>query len=335
MTRARATMVCVDATPYYHCVGRCVRRAYLCGEDEHSGVSYEHRREWMEERLALLTEVFAVDLCAYALMSNHYHLVVKLRPADTAAWSDEGVIERWTQLFAGPLVVQRYRQGIAMSDAELKQVSRHISLWRERLGSLSWFMRCLNEHIARLANAEDGCTGHFWEGRFKSQALLDEAALLSAMAYVDLNPVRAGMASDIPGSDYTSGQVRWQIAAGVPQPRERGPRPRLLPFEGASGSHNSIAPLPFALQDYLAFLDESGRVVRDDKRGFIAACRPKLLTMLGLEPGEWLGAVRQLHGRFEAAMGSPLHMERLAVRRSVRWLRGVRHARRLYPTLKG
>jgi len=81
MTVARSTLVDIGDTPYYHCIGRCVRRAYLCGEDRISGQSFEHRRSWIIERLALLAEVFAIDLCAYAIMSNHYHLVVRLAPA--------------------------------------------------------------------------------------------------------------------------------------------------------------------------------------------------------------------------------------------------------------
>ena len=78
MTQSRASQISLDDTPYYHCICRCVRRAFLCGRDHCSGQDYEHRRQWVVDRLALLVQVFAVDLCAYAVMSNHYHLVLKV-----------------------------------------------------------------------------------------------------------------------------------------------------------------------------------------------------------------------------------------------------------------
>jgi REP element-mobilizing transposase RayT len=120
------------------------------------------------------------------------------------------VLKRWTQLFTGPLLVTRYlsEARAEMCDAEIAKVEELAETYRARLHDLSWFMRTLNEHIARQANAEDGVKGRFWEGRFKSQALLDEQALLAAMAYVDLNPVRAGIAETLEDSDYSSIQER-------------------------------------------------------------------------------------------------------------------------------
>ena len=208
MTRPRKALVSLDDTPYYHVVSRCVRRAFLCGEDRLSGQSFEHRRQWVLERFRCLASVFAIDICAYAVMSNHYHLVLHIDRDRCLALTDDQVIERWCLLFQGPLLVQRYRAGQPLSRAERVTLGEIVGVWRERLMDISWFMRELNEFIARRANEEDDCKGRFWEGRFRSQALLDVPAVLSAMVYVDLNPVRAGMAEDLEGSDFTSVQER-------------------------------------------------------------------------------------------------------------------------------
>ena len=328
MTRARATLVSVEQTPYYHCVGRCVRRAFLCGVDAASGRNFEHRRDWLRERLTELVEVFAIDLCAYALMSNHYHLVVHLRPAATEAWSAEEVVRRWTRLFTGSDVARKFLRSEYLDAAERAHLERLVATWRERLGHLSWFMRCLNEYLARRANAEDGCTGHFWEGRFKTQALLDDAALITAMAYVDLNPVRAGTAQDIPHSDYTSAQDRL-AAITQPAPPADAVRPVLRPFVGAERADTPDA-LPFNLQDYLTLLDDTGRVVRGRNTGFIDGDTPRLLAQLGVAPGEWLATVTTLQARYELAMGAPERLRRLAAAWAAKWVCGIRFARRLY-----
>jgi REP element-mobilizing transposase RayT len=177
MTRPRTELIALEATPWYHVVSRCVRRAFLCGQDHASGQNYEHRRGWIEARLRQLAGVFAIDIAAYAVMSNHYHIVLKVDQPRAVDWSDDEVLERWTRLFSGPLLVQRYLNAdtrAQMGEAELDAVARWAETYRQRLADLSWFMRVLNEAIARQANAEDGVTGRFWEGRFKSQALLDE-----------------------------------------------------------------------------------------------------------------------------------------------------------------
>jgi REP element-mobilizing transposase RayT len=83
MTQARSTLVSVVDTPYYHLVARCVRRTFLCGVDKATGTNYEYRRQWIEDRIRILSSVFAIDLCAYAVMSNHIHIVAKLCPEQT------------------------------------------------------------------------------------------------------------------------------------------------------------------------------------------------------------------------------------------------------------
>lgn len=333
MTRPRTTLVSVADTPYYHCIGRCVRRAYLCGEDRVTGKSFTHRRQWILDRLALLTETFAIDLCAYALMSNHYHLVVQLVPERVKQWSAREVVERWTRLFSGPECAQRYLAGDVLSPTERSVLDAFILRWSNRLSDLSWFMRCLNEPIARLANQEDGCTGRFWEGRFKSQALLDDTALLTAMAYVDLNPIRAGISPTLIDSDFTSIQQRlFEVAKSDSSHKSQrsANKPTLLVFAGAALRDQTSDTIPFNLQDYLELVDSSGRVARPDKRGAISTRQPKLLSTLGIEPGEWFKTVTQLHARFELFIGSPHRLRQIAERRGWRWVRGLAAGRRLY-----
>jgi REP element-mobilizing transposase RayT len=217
------------------------------------------------DRVKLMCSVFAVDLCAYAIMNNHYHIVVRIKPKQVDDWTDEDVAHRWMQIFSGPLLMHQYLANADLSKAELKCVAALFATWRERLADLSWFMRCINEPIARMANSEDHCTGSFWEGRFKSQALLDVRALLACMAYVDLNPIRAAIARTPEQSDYTSVQERI----------EHPESDCLVPF-----SEHGSGTLPFRLKDYLELVDWGGREVKRNKRGYIPASAPPILDRL-------------------------------------------------------
>jgi REP element-mobilizing transposase RayT len=334
MTRARRELVHPETTPYYHCIARCVRRAFLCGQDSFSGKSYEHRKGWVLERLETLAAVFAVDICAYAVMSNHYHLVVRLDHEQAWAWSEEDVMDRWGRLFSLPALVTRYRAEETVTAAEAAQARALIAEWRERLCDLSWFMRSLNEFLARRANEEDGCKGRFWEGRFKSQALLDEAAVLTCMSYVDLNPVRAGIAETLEESDFTS--VRQRIAeyagshGGQQYDKHESQGPRLMDLNGTSaGDHpNHIS---FTLEDYLQLVDWAGRAIREDKRGAIPGHLPPILVRLGLDPEHYLHHVRRGgRGYHVAALGHVNRLREAAEQLGRRFLKGLGQARRLY-----
>ncbi|AGA32230.1 Transposase-like protein [Thioalkalivibrio nitratireducens DSM 14787] len=216
MPYPRSSLVSLEATPWYHVISRCVRRAFLCGEDLSTGRNFEHRRGWIVARMEQLAGVFAVDVAAYAVMSNHFHQVVRVDAERAQGWSDDEVLRRWTRLYTGPELVQQYLRdgGAGLVEAQLEAVQGWAATYRARLGDLSWYMRVLNESISRMANAEDGVTGRFWEGRFKSHALLDEAAVLTAMAQERRNGVRSRM--------RTSGAVR-EPQNPVP---ERQPLPR-------------------------------------------------------------------------------------------------------------
>ena len=170
MPKPRKRLVSLSTTPYYHCISRCVRRAFLCGTDPLTGFDFSHRRGWIVSRLKELAGVFAIDLCAYAVMSNHYHVVLRVNQEQAGAWTDREVAERWLALFTGPVLVHRWLAGDPLDESQLEAVNARIDTWRRRLYDLSWFMRCLNEAIARMANREDHCTGRFWEGRFRSDS---------------------------------------------------------------------------------------------------------------------------------------------------------------------
>jgi REP element-mobilizing transposase RayT len=279
MPQPRNRQVSLETTPYYHCISRCVRRAFLCGKDSHTGFDFEHRRQWIVDRIKLLCSVYAVDLCAYAIMSNH--VVVRIDVEQAKQWSDIEVARRWMQIFSGPLLMHQYLGNADLTDPELECVADLLSTWRHRLADLSWFMRCLNEPIARMANAEDHCTGRFWEGRFKSQALLDARAVLACMAYVDLNPIRAAMAKTPEQSDYTSIQERILHPEGS----------CLRPF-----AEDIDEGIPFGLKDYLELVDWAGREIKRNKRGYIPAHTPPILTRLRMDASpilEYLGKADQ------------------------------------------
>jgi hypothetical protein len=165
MTQSRSKKVSLQDTRYYHLISRCVRRAYLCGEDAYTKQSYEHRRQWMVDRIRFLTSIFAIDVAAYAVMSNHYHLVVYVDESEAMAWSDKEVCERWQKLYHNHPLVERLQKGQSSCQAEIDKANEIINKWRIRLADLSWLMRNLNEYIARKANQEDNCKGRLSDKR--------------------------------------------------------------------------------------------------------------------------------------------------------------------------
>ncbi|MBV2101366.1 MAG: transposase [Candidatus Thiodiazotropha sp. (ex Lucina aurantia)] len=303
MPKPRKALVLLEETPYYHCVSRCVRRAYLCGVDSHTGKSYEHRRQWIVDRMKQLTDVFAIDICAYAVMSNHYHVILHVDTQCTAEWSEQEVIARWERLFSLPVIVQRYHSQDTITCAERETVSELLTKWRKRLHDISWFMRCLNEPIARQANKEDGCSGRYWEGRYKSQALLDEKALMACMAYVDLNPIRAGLAQTPEQSEYTSIAERTDQLARDQAYSDKKETPQgLAPFIGHP-RQDMPEGLPFRLSDYLALVDWTGRAIFENKRGYIPENQPPILERLKIEPKHWLYMTQHFESRFKGLVG--------------------------------
>ncbi len=351
MTESRDKQVALEATPFYHCYVRCVRRAYLCGDDYATGENYDHRKQWIVSRLRFLSYIYAIDICAYAVMSNHYHAVLHVDEARAKAWSKEEVVERWMQLYSGDVLVDRWLKNPGAIDAAtMEVVDEIIEKWRKRLYSLSWFMRGVNETIARMANEEENCKGRFWEGRFKSQALLDEAALLSCMAYVDLNPVRACMADSVESSNFTSVQQRLYDYARDTRQITKQPKlasrideqaklksdlsldaqaeAPLMPFDGSAHTAIHVA-LPFTQEDYFALVDATGRVLRDDKRGQISPEIARIVARYDFDPDKWLDHIQCFGRRYSFCVGASEQIASYAQRFQRRWAKGVRAARRV------
>ena len=353
MATARSQQVDLTATPYYHCVSRCVRRAYLYGKDFATGKDYSHRKQWLVDRIKSLSESFSISIAAYAVMSNHYHLVIHVDSEVPYAWDDDEVAKRWGKIFS--------HDASSLKDMPSKaMISKKISTWRSRLCSISWFMRCLNENIARLANYEDECTGRFWEGRFKSQALLDEGALLAAMAYVDLNPVRAGIADSPENSEFTSIHERSKHLKQHTKPIktklisetaknkssqthshtqfakvcDSSPQPAGLMTISTVSSNNAAATpsININLSEYLNLVDETGRMMGSKKRGCISYELKPILTRLNLQDNAWLDIIKNLEKSFAHAIGHVDNLVKFGKKFHDRALKGKGAAKKYYLT---
>jgi len=323
MAIARSKLVDESKCGVYHLINRCVRRGFLLGHE------CDHRRDWLQNALREKTAIFAVDVLAYAIMDNHFHLIVKTHPERAATWSALEVARRWLEA-CPPKDLQG--QTVRAGRAELETLIAKpgwVEQRRKRLASMSWLMKLIKEKLARQANKEDKVTGHFWEGRFKSVALLDEAAVIAGMVYVDLNPIRARSAATPEESAHTSVQERIVLAAEAHLPRKA----RRVDFQGAAPERlaemrrmvlqrkagKTIKPWVVAIKEcapgaqgqcrltlaqYLELVDLTARRVRQDKRGAVDKTLEPILDRLGLDPEQWL-EVMALGGRFRGrAVGS-------------------------------
>ncbi len=331
MTLPRSKYVQEGEEGVYHCFSRCVRRAYLYGYDAHTGRDFSHRKAWIVNRLRKLAGIFAIDVCAYAVMENHSHTIVRTRPDIAASWTDQEVARRWLTLFG-----QNHRgRGTARQAVEeqiraLGSCPERITRLRGRLSSLSWFMGQLNEFIARAANKEDGVKGRFWESRFKCKRLVDEAAIAACMAYVDLNPIRACRAKTPEGSDFTSIQERiraWRketMSGDAQTDRVDSAEYWLCPIS-SEGDRRGILSMTTA--EYLDLIDKSGRMIRLDKRGAIEGDLRPILLRIGADAQAWTETISNFGDKFGLVAGAIYNLREFADRLGRRWFKGVRAAR--------
>ena len=311
MAQPRSQLVPTDTACTFHCVQRCVRRAFLCGIDDYTGQSFEHRKHWVQDRIALVASCFAADVLAYAVMSNHLHIVVHIDPAHVGTWDDEAVVERWLTMFP-----PRNDSHDARAHKRLRilQDTPYLAELRRRLGDLSWLMRCLAEPIARRANAEDRCKGRFWEGRYKCQLLCDTRAVLAAMAYVDLNPIRAGMTTRLEDSGHTSAQQRIDHSKRDASVLTQS----LLPTSGSL-----LRCLPIRMGEYLELVDWTGRQLREGKCGEIRKDAPPILQSLDPTSQRWAMQVNAVGSGYWRVVGETHDLIAVAQRIGQRWVKGL------------
>jgi putative transposase len=324
MAVKRSEQIDTDNGGYYHLISRCVRRAFLCGDDPESGKNFNYRREWIEQRILELANYFSVEVYSYAVMQNHYHMVVYCDPKLPLSWSDLEVADRWLKVFPGKLNNPKFKQQRELRLRAIVADPELLKIYRERLGSLSWLMRCINEPIAKRCNREDFVKGHFWESRFKSQALLDEAAALTCMAYVDLNPIRAGDAKDLNTSSYTSIKKRLDN----------------LSVQKLNTKVNAIAgsvknrAMVLKLKSYIELVEWTAQaIVYPDK----AALPPHLcntLSHMNIQQAQWLSQVKSYGSRYYRFVGNIEKLKAKSQALGLQWLKGITQAQRLFsPTI--
>jgi len=335
-----------------HCINRCVRRAFLCGDDEVTGKNYDHRRDMIRARLEFLAGIMGIEVLGYAVMSNHFHCILRSRHDVVETWSDDEVALKWWTLC--PARKNKDKSPAEPTEFELNSIrndKKGLKEKRRRLSSISWFMRFLSEKIARESNKQDKCTGRFWEGRFKAQVLLDDAAILACMQYVDLNPIRAGIAKSLEASNFTSAQDRLvdlHAAAEVSTTEaqdnriEHGPRAGWLVPVALEPKRQAVRAkktdrrasnkgfLPLGLADYMSLLDWTGRQIRADRRGAMPADLEPLFERLGISTELWVDCVVNFRRWFRSSVGRPKSMSTAAETRGQNRAISISSSRRVF-----
>jgi hypothetical protein len=314
------------------------------GNDPLSGRDLNHRRDWVLQRLQLLVTSFVIDVGFSAILSNHFHLVLRTDPRLAKRMGDQEIARRWLRVFPGKRVLDD--NWIEPTEKQLEafaQDKKKIQTLRKRLSSISWFMAALSEYIARRSNREDGCTGRFFEGRFSCREITSENALLVCGMYVDLNQIRTGEALTPEESQYCSVALRLQAAKQDASCKAARPAAdswlapltlepdHLEEVPSATGRRASDKGLlAMSLGEYGRVLDWTGRQLSGKTRGAIPADLAPILERLNLEGEEVAETVAQFPRLFPRLAGRANQLLSRAAEVGRRWMHGTRHAARVF-----
>ncbi len=310
---ARAEVFDPSEVALLHICARVVRRCFLLGVDPVTGKNHDHRKIWIEDQLKLLSANFGIDLLAFAILSNHFHLILRSRPDVVETWDDSEVARRWLMLC--PKRKKPDKSPEEPNEFELNSIRNDpdkLATIRTRLSDVAWWMRLLCQNIGTRANQEDKEVGKFFQGRYRSVRILDEETLLACAAYVDLNPIRAAMAETLESSEYTSVQRRIQTLQGTNVDSFMAPLTidEKIDCIGPCANHarercSNKGFLSMPLADYLELLDASARQVRADKTGYTPAEVAPIFERLNLDQDYWKLQIKNFGRMFANVAGKP------------------------------
>ena len=230
MSRIARIYIKTNSLSYYHLISHLQDELPMLKPSE---------KEKLLSLLQKLSLSFFVKILAYAIMGNHFHLLVKLQPPPDNL-PDEEILRKALLLFRPSTVT-----------------SHSPAWWRQRLTDISTFMKELNQRFSQWYNLRYGRKGHFFRDRFRSIRIQDQRASLAVSLYIDLNPVRAGLSSTIDG-------YRWSSYSS----RKAGMGSWLAPLKEELG---------FSLRDYSEALQEMGKIEKEGKGKVKEGQRPFLL----------------------------------------------------------
>lgn len=329
----------------YHVFNRTTRKLHLLGVDPTSGRDLSHRKKLIVAKLRALSRYFCIDVFAYAVLSNHFHLVVRNRPDTVEKLSDADVARRWLSICS----THRNKSGESLPPTEAQVTAalgdaNKIAVWRLRLSNPSWLMKMACQYIATRCNKEDGCSGKFFAERFKMVALLDEAAVIACMAYVDLNPIRAGIAGNLEEYETVSIRERLETLDGskivpeqwlvrLPRRQEFNEQTNAYVIDQPSRDDAGVGAvdspdvsslligMEMSLEDYVDMLHwlalKSGRVNIDHPNGSDGT--HSCSSNQKIDRSKFADAVNEIEQHFYAAVDGSISLARETRRRAQRW----------------